>query len=95
MTTEPEVVPLSPVSFLDRAADVFPEKAAVTTASGWTQSYSEFRAEAERVAERLRRASVGRGDTVAVLARNGPDALRMHYAVPGAKQPWSRRRPRR
>ena len=85
MTTEPEVVPLSPLSFLERAADVFPDKPAITTASGWTQSYSEFRAEAGRVAERLRKAGVGRGDTVAVLARNGPDALLMHYAVPGAK----------
>ena len=85
MTTEPEVVPLSPLSFLERAADVFPDKPAITTASGWTQSYSEFRAEAGRVAERLRTAGVGRGDTVAVLARNGPDALLMHYAVPGVK----------
>ena len=83
MTTAPEVVPLSPLSFLERAADVFPDKAAVTTASGWTQSYSEFRAEAGRVAARLRKAGVGRGDAVAVLARNGPDALLMHYAVPG------------
>jgi fatty-acyl-CoA synthase len=85
MTTEPEVVPLSPVSFLERAADVYPEKAAVVTASGWTQTYSEFRAEAGRVAARLRMTGVGRGDTVAVLARNGPDALLMHYAVPGVK----------
>ena len=84
MTTEPEVVPLSPLSFLERAADVFPDKPAVTTASGWTQSYSEFRTEAERVAERLRSSGVGRGDTIAVLARNGPDTLLMHYAVPGA-----------
>ena len=85
MKTQPEVVPLSPVSFLERAADVFPDKSAITTASGWTQSYAEFRAHAGRVAERLRTTGVGRGDTVAVLARNGPDALVMHYSVPGVK----------
>src|SRR5688500_18851691 len=85
MPTAPEVVPLSPLTFLERSADVFPPPPAVTTASGWTPPYSDFRTEARRVAERLRKAGIGRGDTVAVLARNGPDALRMHYAVPGAR----------
>lgn len=77
-------VPLTPLSFLERAADVFPDKPALVTASGQVQSYAEFRAEARLVAERLREMGVGPGAKIAVLARNGPDALRMHYAIPGA-----------
>lgn len=77
-------VPMSPVSFLERSGDVFPDKVAVVTASGVAETYGEFRARARRVAEALRSRGIGRDQPVAVLARNGPDALRMHFAVPGA-----------
>lgn len=77
-------VPLSPISFLERSADVFPDKPAIITASGRQETYEEFRAEARRVADGLRARGIGRDRSVAVLARNGPDALRMHFAVPGS-----------
>jgi fatty-acyl-CoA synthase len=83
MTTA-STVPLSPLSFLERSGDVFPDKLAVITAAGRRQTYGELRDHARRVAARLRATGTGDGARVAVLARNGPEALAMHFAVPGA-----------
>ncbi len=74
-------VPLSPVSFLERAAMIYPGKVAVRHGR-LAYTYREFEARARRLASALARHGVGRGDTVAVMAPNVPALLEAHYAVP-------------
>ncbi len=74
-------VTLTPVSFLNRAADFFSDRLAVV--SGERRfTYREFRDRVRRLADALARAGISRGDTVAVLAANSPALLEAHYAVP-------------
>jgi len=75
-------VPLSPVSFLERSADTYPDKVAVVHAER-RFTYRQFEERVRRLASVLVDAGVGRGDTVAILAPNVPAMLESHYAVPG------------
>jgi fatty-acyl-CoA synthase len=74
-------VPLSPVSFLKRAAGFFGDRTAVIHGSRRI-SYREFYARARRLAHALAKAGIRRGDTVAILAANVPAMLEAHYAAP-------------
>ncbi|CAG0986806.1 fatty-acyl-CoA synthase [Burkholderiales bacterium] len=74
-------VPLSPVSFLERSAAVWPDRIAVRHGR-LAYTYAEFGARARRLASALAARGVGRGDTVAVMAPNIPAMLELHYAVP-------------
>src|SRR6516164_11578017 len=70
--------PLTPLSFLERAAAVFPQRAAIVHgARSWT--YAEFYARARRLASALSKHGVGRGDTVSVMLPNVPAMLDAHY----------------
>ena len=76
-------VSLSPLSFLPRAADVYPDRLSVVHGARrytWRESYERCR----RLASALRRAGVGRGDTVALMAPNIPEAFECHFGVPMA-----------
>ncbi|MBX2854922.1 MAG: AMP-binding protein [Rhodobacteraceae bacterium] len=74
-------VPLSPISFLDRAADVHRDTTAVVT--GQTRrSWSEVRDRVRCVAGGLVVAGISDGDTVTVLAPNIPELFELHFAVP-------------
>src|SRR4051812_34129753 len=73
-------VPLSPLSFLARAAAVHPRKIAVI--HGDVQfTYAQFHARCRRLASALKRRGIRRGDTVAVMAPNVPAMLEAHYGV--------------
>ncbi len=74
-------VPMTPVSFLERAALIYPDKVAVRHGR-LAYTYREFEARARRLAAALAARGVGRGDTVAVMAPNVPALLEAHYAVP-------------
>jgi fatty-acyl-CoA synthase len=72
--------PLTPLSFLARAAGVHPDRTAIIHRSrAWT--YREFSARAKRLGSALARRGVGRGDTVAVVLPNTPAMLEAHYGV--------------
>ncbi len=74
-------VPLSPVSFLNRAATVFGETAAVVhgpVRRTWTDVHDRVR----RTAGGLAQTGIGAGDTVTVLAPNCPEVFELHFAVP-------------
>jgi fatty-acyl-CoA synthase len=73
--------PLTPIGFLERAAQVFPDRTAIIHGAQRT-SYATFYARARRLASALQRLGVGRGDTVAVMLPNTPAMLECHYAVP-------------
>src|SRR5262245_10269290 len=76
-------VPLTPLSFLERAAAVYPDKPAVIHEER-RYSYREFRERCHRLASALAKAGVAVGDTVAVLSPNIPATLEAHYGVPMA-----------
>jgi fatty-acyl-CoA synthase len=66
--------PLTPLSFLDRAAAVHPAKTAVIDGTrSWT--HAEFDAEVIPPARALRPSGVGRGDNVAYLTSNSAEML--------------------
>ena len=73
--------PLSPLQFLERAAETFPDRTAIVH-GGLRRSYAEFYARARRLASALNRRGVGPGDTVAVVLANTPAMLECHYGVP-------------
>jgi fatty-acyl-CoA synthase len=79
--TAANFVPLSPVSFLARAAAFFGNRTAVVHGARRI-TYGEFFARARRLAHALAKAGIRRGDTVAILAPNVPAMLEAHYAVP-------------
>ncbi len=74
-------VPLTPVSFLERSALIWPDKVAVRHGSV-AYTYREFAARCRRLASALAKRGVRRGDTVALMAPNIPALLEAHYAVP-------------
>jgi fatty-acyl-CoA synthase len=73
--------PLTPLSFLQRSAAVYPKKTAVVHGAR-RFSYAQFRERCHRLASSLRRRGIGEGDTVAIMAPNVPAMLEAHYGVP-------------
>ena len=72
--------PLTPLSFLARAAEIYPDQTAIIHgARSWT--YREFYARARRLASALVKRGIKRGDTVAVVLPNVPAMLEVHYGV--------------
>ena len=73
--------PLTPLTFLQRAAAVYPAHTAVVHGA-LRLSYAEFYARCRRLASALARRGIGVGDTVTVMLANTPAMLEAHYAVP-------------
>ena len=73
--------PLTPLVMLKRTAQVFPKREAVVHGKlRW--SYEELARQVGHMAGALRRAGVGPGDRVAILAPNTPAHLVAHFAMP-------------
>ncbi|MER5388766.1 AMP-binding protein [Saccharopolyspora sp. NPDC002686] len=77
-------VPLSPLSFLHRTADISGDDIGVITDGGDRVSWSRLLDRAQRLAGRLSELGLEPGDRVAVLAPNDLPLLEAHYGVPGA-----------
>ena len=72
--------PLTPLSFLARAAAVYPDHPAIIHGPrSWT--YRDFYARARRLASALVRRGIKSGDTVAAVLANTPAMLEAHYGV--------------
>src|SRR6266700_1804574 len=74
---------LTPLSFLQRSALVFPEKIAIVHGDR-RYTYSEFEERVNRLASSLRKVGLQKHDRVAFLCPNTPAMLEAHYAVPAA-----------
>src|SRR5688572_24068588 len=75
--------PLSPLSFLPRAAAIFPKRTAIihgTIRRNWAETHLRCR----RLASALAGRGIRRGDTVALMAPNIPAAYEAAYGVPMA-----------
>jgi fatty-acyl-CoA synthase len=73
--------PLTPLTFLERAAAVFPDHVAVIHGNR-RYAYAELYARTRRLASALAARGIGPGDTVSVMLSNTPPMLEAHYGVP-------------
>ncbi len=74
-------VAMSPVSFVERSAEVFGDLPAVVHGARRT-TWAQVRERSARLAAALRALGVGRGSTVSVMLPNTPEMVEAHYAVP-------------
>jgi len=73
--------PLSPLTFLERAAFVYPHKIAVVHGDvrrNWAETYKRCK----QLASALQKRGLGAGDTVSVLAPNLPEHFEAHFGIP-------------
>jgi fatty-acyl-CoA synthase len=73
--------PLTPLLFLERAAQVYPDNTAVVHGA-LRRTYRALRDRCVKLAHALAQAGIARGDTVAALLPNTPAMLECHYGVP-------------
>ena len=73
--------PLTPISFLNWAETVYPNKIAVIHGD-MRFTYREFGERCRRLASALSRRGVGKGDAVALMSPNAPPMLEAHFGVP-------------
>ena len=73
--------PLTPLTLLERAAQVFPDRLAIVHGA-LRRNYRDFYARSRRLGSALARRGFGRGDTVAVMLANTPAMLECHYGAP-------------
>jgi fatty-acyl-CoA synthase len=74
-------VALSPVSFVERSAEVFADLPAVVHGAR-RYTWAQTRERSARLAAALRALGVVRGGTVSVMLPNTPEMVEAHYAVP-------------
>jgi fatty-acyl-CoA synthase len=80
---EANFTPLSPLTFIERTAEVYPQRLAVVHGAlrrSWRELYERCR----RLASALARNGVAKGDTVAVMLPNTPPMLEAHFGIPMA-----------
>ncbi|MFN3461383.1 MAG: acyl-CoA synthetase [Oceanibaculum sp.] len=75
--------PLSPLSFLERTAAVYPDRIGVVH-GGLKRTWREIYRRSRRLASALAKHGIGKGDTVAVMAPNVPEMVECHFGVPMA-----------
>jgi fatty-acyl-CoA synthase len=73
--------PLTPLSFLQRSAQVYPDRIAIIHGRARV-TYRDFYVRARKLASALAKAGIKKGDTVSVLLANTPAMLECHYGVP-------------
>jgi fatty-acyl-CoA synthase len=72
---------LSPLTFIERAASVYPERIAQIHGErrySWAETYSRCR----RLASALQQRGIGKNDTVALMLPNVPEMFEAHFAIP-------------
>ncbi|MEO0368570.1 MAG: AMP-binding protein, partial [Pseudomonadota bacterium] len=74
-------VALSPISFLHRTADIYPDKTSlIYNELSWT--WQETRQRCVKIAASIAKSGIGINDTVSVFAHNTPEMYECHFAVP-------------
>jgi len=76
-------VPLSPLGFIERSAQVYPEHTALIhgkTRRNWQQEYTRCR----QLASALVKVGIGQEDTVSIMAHNCPAHFEVYFGVPMA-----------
>jgi fatty-acyl-CoA synthase len=81
--TPANFAPMSPLSFIERTAEVYPTRLAVVHGDlrqDWASTYRRCR----QLASALSRAGIAKNDTVAVMLPNTPPMVEAHFGVPMA-----------
>nr|MBP6666363.1 AMP-binding protein [Ottowia sp.] len=81
--TEANFAPFTPLAFIQRTAEVYPDKLAIVHGDlrqSWGQTYARCR----QLASALQQAGIGKNDTVAVMLPNTPPMVEAHFGVPMA-----------
>jgi len=76
-------VPLSPLSFIERTAKVYPNRLSIIHGKRrytWSQTYTRAR----QLAGAFNKLGIGKGDTVAIMGANTPETYEAHFGVPMA-----------
>lgn len=76
--------PLTPLSFLERAARIYPDHVAIIHGRQRI-TYRDFWRRSLKLASALAKQGIGKGDTVTVMFSNTPPMLEAHFGVPMAK----------
>ncbi len=74
-------IPLTPLSFLERAKDIYPDYEALIYEDR-KYTWSEIYKRCTKFASALEKIGIGHGDTVSVMAFNTPEIFEAHYSVP-------------
>jgi fatty-acyl-CoA synthase len=74
-------VPLTPLSFIRRSAEVYPTRPAIVY-EGHRQDWATTYRRCRQMSDALRKRGIRRNDTVAVLCPNTPPAVEVHFGVP-------------
>ncbi len=75
--------PISPLSFIERTAEVYPQRLAIVHGDlrqDWAGTYRRCR----QLASALTQAGIGKNDTVAVMLPNTPPMVEAHFGIPMA-----------
>src|SRR3954453_1629670 len=75
--------PMTPLAFLQRSAEVYPDRLAVVHGD-LRRTWSEVDERCRRLASALVARGIGRGDTVAVMLPNTPPMVEAHFGIPVA-----------
>ena len=81
--TEANHVPLTPLSFLARTVDLYPDREAVIYGDR-RYTWAEVGDRTRRLAGALAAAGIEVGDTVSIMAANTPEMFEAHFGVPAA-----------
>ena len=73
--------PLSPVSFIERSAEIFGDLPSVVHGNR-RYTWAQTRERSARLAAALKSLGIGRGTTVSAMLPNTPEMVEAHYAVP-------------
>ena len=75
--------PLNPVSFLEKAADIYPNKTSIIYNDlkyTWKETYERCK----KFASSLKKTGLKKGEVVGIVATNTPELYEAHFAVPMA-----------
>ena len=79
--TEANYAALSPLSFIERTAEVYPSRLAIVHGDlrrNWAEVFTRCR----QLASALQQRGIGKGDTVAVMLPNTPPMVEAHFGIP-------------
>jgi fatty-acyl-CoA synthase len=76
-------VALTPISFLHRNADIYPQRESILY-NQRRYSWSETRSRCTRIASSLNARGIGKNNTVSVFAFNTPEMVESHFSIPMA-----------
>ncbi len=80
-TNAANFVALTPISFLQRTADIYPQRESLIY-NNRRYTWSQTRARCTRIASSIAARGLGKNDTISIFAFNTPEMFEAHFAIP-------------